>query len=101
MPVSIVMVDEIQTWPHARPPFHRGSCHLTVDGPLEHLHAFATKLGLRREWFQNHRLAPHYDLTPSKRRLALTLGAEMVSAREQAKRRVAERNRVKVKGARQ
>lgn len=41
---------------------------------LEELHAFAARLGLRRRWFQNKRL-PHYDLAPSKRRLAVSLGA--------------------------
>lgn len=82
-----VMVDELRRWPHARPPFHLGSCHLTVDGPIDLLHSFAKRLGLRREWFQDHALAPHYDLTPRRRGEAIALGAVEVPAREQARRR--------------
>ena len=44
--------------------------HLTADSADE-LHAFAASVGLRREWFQSHRLW-HYDITTwSKRRRAL------------------------------
>jgi len=48
---------------------------------LEELHAFAARLGLRRSWFQGppaHR-HPHYDVTSSKRALAIKLGATPVS----------------------
>jgi hypothetical protein len=83
----MIMVDEIMKWPHARYPFMDGSCHLTTDGDLEELHAFAISIGLRRGWFQNHVLCPHYDLTPRKRALALSKGAVFVSARAQAKAR--------------
>ena len=86
-----VMVDELRVWSFARPPFHRGSCHLTTDADLDELHAFAARLGLRRRWFQEHRLAPHYDLTPDLRALALAHGALMVSARQQALARRARR----------
>ena len=82
-----VMVDELRCWPGARRPFHRGSCHLATDGALDELHAFAARLGMRRAWFQDHRIAPHYDLTPERRILALRLGAVEVSAREQVRRR--------------
>lgn len=81
-----MIVDELAVWPGARPPFHRGSCHLTTDGPLEELHAFALRIGLKRSWFQEHHIAPHYDLTPGKRRAAILEGAVEVSAREQALR---------------
>jgi hypothetical protein len=83
----MIMVDELAVWPGAKRPFHRGSCHLTTDGDLDELHAFAKRLGMRREWFQPHILAPHYDLTPERRAKALQLGAEIVPAREQSKRR--------------
>jgi hypothetical protein len=49
------------------------SCHLLADD-LEELHAFAHKLGLKREWFQK-RSTPHYDLAPRRRALAIRLGA--------------------------
>lgn len=48
-------------------------CHLAAD-TLDELHAFASKLGLRRSWFQS-RGYPHYDVTVSVRQRALQLGA--------------------------
>ena len=63
----------------------------------EELHAFAARLGLRREWFQDpltktRGLRPepgsraaenwHYDLTADKRLHAIQLGAVPVSRRE-------------------
>lgn len=81
------MVDELRVWPHAKRPFHNGSCHLTTDGPIEELHAFAARIGMRRAWFQPHPLAPHYDLTPRRRADALAKGAVDVGARAQARQR--------------
>jgi hypothetical protein len=62
-------------------------CHLTADTEAE-LHAFARRLGLRREWFQTckHRCGPigapcphwHYDVNVTKRALALALGAKEI-----------------------
>ena len=86
-----VMVDELQKWPTRIRCFKAGSCHLTVDGPIDELHAFAERLGLRRAWFQSASSAPHYDLTVSKRELALSLGAVFVPARDQARKRMAAR----------
>lgn len=52
------------------------SCHMFTDSlNLEDLHRFAEQIGLRRDWFQPHRVAPHYDLTPSRRANAVALGA--------------------------
>lgn len=87
-----IMVDEIRVWPHARAPFTRGSCHMTTDGRLEELHAFAESIGLRREWFQPHPIAPHYDLTRQRRGRALRAGAVFVPLRSQllARRRAKE-----------
>jgi hypothetical protein len=82
-----IMVDELRRWPGAKWPFQKGSCHLTVDnglGSLEELHAFAIRIGLRASWFQNHPMAPHYDLTPGRRGAALDAGAVFVPARTQA-----------------
>ena len=86
----VVMVDELRAWPHARGYFRAGSCHLTC-ATLDDLHAFAARLGLRREWFQDHPIAPHYDLTATKRALALHYGAVFVPARRQALARRAAR----------
>lgn len=56
------------------------SCHMTAD-TLDELHAFAKRIGLRREWFQDKRL-PHYDLTASRRAVAVNLGAVELGRRE-------------------
>lgn len=49
--------------------------HLMADTDDE-LHAFAAALGLRRAWHQKPGTAiSHYDLTETKRQLALRLGA--------------------------
>jgi len=81
-----MMVDGLKVWTDRRP-FHKGSCHLTTHGPIDALHEFAKRLGLKREWFQDHEYAPHYDLTPAKRQEALRLGAVHVDAVQQARER--------------
>lgn len=79
----MVYVDELQVWSHARHRcFMSGSAHLEAD-TLEELHAFARKLGLKREWFQP-RSSPHYDLSPAKHAMALMRGAKFRSSREWA-----------------
>ena len=88
----MIMVDQIIVWPSAKPPFHRGSCHLTTDGPIEELHSFAARIGLRRSWFQLHPKMDHYDLTPRRRAAALAAGAVFVEARAQAIARRARRS---------
>ncbi|MBZ4402475.1 DUF4031 domain-containing protein [Myxococcus sp. AS-1-15] len=53
-------------------------CHLLCDpGGEAELHAFAARVGLKREWFQAPPAAskPHYDLTPPRRTAALEAGA--------------------------
>ncbi|MFD8497985.1 DUF4031 domain-containing protein [Amycolatopsis sp. NPDC059657] len=69
--------------------------HLIADSQDE-LHEFAERLGLRRAWFQDPvingkpkaepgtRLAEnwHYDVTESKRRQAMALGAQPIGWRE-------------------
>lgn len=81
-----VRVDPIQVWPTKLRIFKGGSSHLTAD-TLDELHAFAKRLGLRREWFQDHRVMPHYDLTPKRFAAAVAAGAEVVSMRKQLKDR--------------
>ena len=93
----IVMVDEPRDYPHAKIKcFRKGACHLTVNGETaEHmkaLHALAEKIGMRRSWFQDHKLAPHYDLTLGRRRAALAGGAVFVPAMDQARARIDRRN---------
>jgi hypothetical protein len=83
----MIMVDDLRRWPTTIRCFKAGSCHLTTDGMLEELHAFAHRLGMRRQWYQEHRIAPHYDLTASRRERALEYGAVFVPMREQIRRR--------------
>ena len=58
-------------------------CHMATDNlDLEKLHQFAERIGLKRSWFQTHPKVPHYDITASKRAIAIQLGAKPVSAKE-------------------
>lgn len=54
-----------------------GGGHLQAD-TVDELHAFAARMGLRRQWFQSQPDRPekdHYDLSAAGRELALSLGA--------------------------
>lgn len=84
-----VYVDEYRRWGVGRVPrcFRAGSCHLTAD-TTEELHVFAKRIGLKRSWFQDHPLHPHYDLTAKKRHAAILRGAVFAPARWQARRRL-------------
>lgn len=62
-----------------------GSCHMWAD-TADELHAFASRLALKRAWFQDHRLLPHYDLTGPRRLRALVLGAVECSPKEFVRR---------------
>ena len=53
---------------------NKPNCHMYADS-LEELHAMASKIGLKRAWFQDSKTLQHYDLTPSKRALAVANGA--------------------------
>ena len=55
--------------------------HMVAD-TLEELHEMATKIGLKRKWFQNHKLHPHYDVSMSRRVLAIKYGVKEVTSRE-------------------
>ncbi len=57
--------------------FHRMvMCHMIADTPHE-LHTMANAIGMPRRWFQEPPAAsfPHYDISLSKRALALKHGA--------------------------
>jgi hypothetical protein len=71
--------------------FWTGGGHLQADTEPE-LHAFATRLGLRREWFQVTPGRPekdHYDLTRERRVLAIRYGAIEEDRRAGTRRRAA------------
>jgi len=55
--------------------------HMVAD-TLEELHVFASRLGLKREWYQDKKL-PHYDLTTVKmKHKAKQLGAIEINSRK-------------------
>lgn len=78
--------------------------HLISDDldPTE-LHAFAARLGMKREWFQPgntlgtkdglDRVGDHYDLTDPKRRKAITLGAVEIDGHEMGEILIAKRKK--------
>lgn len=49
---------------------------------LDELHAMAARLGLKRAWFQGQSTFAHYDLTSSKRTLALAAGVTEIEIGE-------------------
>jgi len=56
--------------------------HLVSDISNAELHRFAKKIGLKREWFQDKKGHPHYDLiTERKTNLALLHGAKKIPKR--------------------
>jgi Protein of unknown function (DUF4031) len=60
-------------------------CHMFADSD-EELHAMADKIGVQRKWFQCPPKASwrHYDIALSKRKLALSFGAEEMRWRDVA-----------------
>ena len=92
----LIVVDDLVSYSQAPKPgaeFHFGngkqSCHMTVDGPLHALHAFASRIGLQRSWFQSEDTLPHYDLTPGKRSQAIGFGALGVPGTAMMRARIA------------
>jgi hypothetical protein len=76
-----IYVDPIEYYAHAKTR-NKLWCHLATDqNDLAELHEMAEKLGIRR-YFQNKPGHPHYDLYPSKRVLAVSLGAVEVTSGE-------------------
>ena len=55
-------------------------CHMIADTENE-LHEMAGKIGMRRSWFQAGSI-PHYDVSKSKRKLAVESGTIEVSIKE-------------------
>ena len=72
----MIYVDEIRTYDYCTIRWGKTWSHMWTDGSdLEELHAFAEKIGLKREYFQNKPRFPHYDVIPRTRRKALKNGA--------------------------
>lgn len=83
-----IYVDELTCYVATNLPSRYGSlwCHMMTDGPIEELHAFAAKIGLRRSWFQSNPRHPHYDLTLKRRERAIRAGAVPLNSIEMLKR---------------
>ncbi len=59
------------------------SCHMfSSEVDLTSLHEMALAIGMKRQWFQEHKIAPHYDLVQSRRDLAISLGVIPVTRRQ-------------------
>ena len=87
-----VYIDELKRYPRtvssgSRRYINAEWCHMTAD-TVDELHEMAIKIGMKREWFQNHGFVPHYDLMKNKRALAVNKGAEFKTARKQAVERI-------------
>ncbi len=68
-----------------RPGRFQGWSHLAADSD-EELHVFATKIGLKREWFRPHVIMNHYDVSERKRVEAIKAGAVPMTAMDLARR---------------
>jgi hypothetical protein len=76
-------VDDMYKYPMGQ--FKRGPrlykmSHMIADTDKE-LHAMADKIGVARRWYQGD----HYDITMTKRELAIKHGAVAITLRELAK----------------
>jgi len=69
---------------------HTAWAHMGTDDHsppgLDALHAFARRLGLKRTWFQDKILHPHFDITLRKQADSLQLGAVQVDRKAYVKR---------------
>lgn len=59
-------------------------CHMLADTEDE-LHCMADRIGVKRRWFQQQTSVPHYDVSLSKRRLAVEAGAVELGRRDVGK----------------
>lgn len=72
-----VYVDPLVQWGNESSPkcFQtQPSCHMYAD-TLEELHLMAWNIGMKRSWFQGDERLKHYDLVPSRRKMAVKQGA--------------------------
>jgi hypothetical protein len=95
----MIFVDAITVYPQAAVALKARRyggrwCHMWCDGNLEELHAMADRLFLKRAYFQDVEGFPHYDLVESRRRIAVSMGAQEVSLREWIRKNRTKSNKV-------
>lgn len=82
----MIYVDPLHPWGWKMHGKTVDSCHMITDqADLAELHEMAQKIGLKRAWFQDKPGRPHYDLTKSRRDVAVECGAVQVSSRQALK----------------
>lgn len=86
MKTTDIYVDEPKFYPiearrRGAKQFGQWSHLWTEAGNEGALHAFAARLGLKREWFQDKPDFPHYDITQGKVARAHKLGAVRLALR--------------------
>jgi hypothetical protein len=66
----------------------------------EELHAMATSIGMKRQWYQSPAKAsfPHYDLSLTRRLLAIAKGAKELTRQELGAYMKAEKSRLIAQG---
>ena len=74
-----VYIDPLFGTPRSKTWRYDQACHMLADTVAE-LDAFASRIGLRREWRQTKPF--HYDLTPSRRAAAVKAGAVEITQRQ-------------------
>jgi hypothetical protein len=83
-----VYVDDMKAEYH--PPHRKGLkyilCHMIADTE-EELHTMAHKIGVARKWYQGD----HYDITLSKKAVAIKLGAKEITQWELGRMVIAKR----------
>lgn len=80
-----VYVDDMFQYPMGR--FGRMKMSHMVADTEDELHAMAARIGIARKWFQDD----HYDVSITKRDLAIAAGAVAISLRDLSKIAVARR----------
>lgn len=86
-----IYVDQPTVYPNAPTFYGRTTqwCHLWSDSnDAEEVKVFGALIGLQPGWFQDREGFPHFDLTPSNRKVALMHGAQEHSLKAWIKERM-------------
>ena len=73
--MTVYVDEELNTFGHMK------MSHMCADTESE-LHAMAEAIGLKRIWFQQNSNMPHYDVSQSKRKLAIEHGTIEIDRRK-------------------